>query len=185
MAHLYFESIHPFEDGNGRIGRAVSEKALSQGLNRPTLIAISYTIESEKKEYYAALQRNSTRLEIDHWLEYFCKMVLKAQDYTQSRIDFLIQKGKFYQRFSNQLNERQQKVVARIFREGVNGFTGGLSAENYMRITGTTASTATRDLQKMVELGAFVRTGERKSTRYYLNIDHPSVKKPESRRSSL
>ncbi|MEO0332612.1 MAG: DUF4172 domain-containing protein, partial [Bacteroidota bacterium] len=56
-------------------------------------------------------------------------------------------------------------------------FTGGLSAENYMRITGTTASTATRDLQKMVEWGAFVRTGERKSTRYYLNIDHPSVKK--------
>jgi len=180
IAHLYFESIHPFEDGNGRIGRAVSEKALSQGLNRPTLIAISYTIESEKKEYYAALQRNSTRLEIDHWLEYFCKMVLKAQDYTQSRIDFLIQKGKFYQRFSDQLNERQQKVVARIFREGVNGFTGGLSAKNYMRITGTTASTATRDLQKMVELEAFVRTGERKSTRYYLNIDHPSVKKQES-----
>lgn len=177
IAHLYFESIHPFEDGNGRIGRAISEKALSQSLNRPTLIAISYTIESQRKEYYSALQRYSTGLEITGWLEYFCDMVLKAQDYTQEMIDFLIEKGKLYQRFDHLLNERQKKVVERIFREGINGFKGGLSAENYIRITGTTASTATRDLQKLVELGAFIRTGERKSTRYYLNINHPSVKK--------
>ena len=177
IAHLYFESIHPFEDGNGRIGRAVSEKALSQSLNRPTLIAISYTIESQRKEYYSALQRYSTGLEITGWLEYFCTMVLKAQDYTQSMIDFLIEKGKFYQRFDDLLNERQEKVVARIFREGVSGFQGGLSAENYISITGTTASTATRDLQKLVELGALFRTGERKGTRYYLNLNHPSVKK--------
>ncbi len=177
MAHLYFESIHPFEDGNGRIGRAISEKALSQSLSRPTLIAISYTIESQKKEYYSALQRNSTGLEITAWLEYFCTMVLKAQDYTQRMIDFLIEKGKFYRRFDDLLNERQRKVVERIFREGVSGFQGGLSAENYMRITGTTASTATRDLQKLVEFGALFRTGERKGTRYYLNINHPSVKK--------
>jgi Fic family protein len=176
IAHLYFESIHPFEDGNGRIGRAISEKMLSQSLNRPILIAISYTIENQKKEYYSALQRNSMGLEITDWLVYFCEMVLKAQDHTQSIIDFLIEKGKFYRSFDEMLNERQRKVVERIFREGVSGFKGGLSAENYIRITGTTASTATRDLQKMVELGAFIRTGERKGTRYFLNIDHPSVK---------
>ena len=177
VAHLYFESIHPFEDGNGRIGRAISEKALSQSLNRPTLIAISHAIESQKKDYYAALQRNSTGLEINNWLEYFCALVLRAQDHTQSRIDFLIEKGKFYQRFDDMLNERQKKAIERIFREGVSGFKGGLSAENYITITRTTASTATRDLQKLVELGAFTRTGERKGTRYYLNINHPSVKK--------
>lgn len=177
IAHLYFESIHPFEDGNGRIGRAISEKALSQSLGRPTLIALSSTIESGKKDYYSALQRNSVGLEINDWLEYFCAMVLQAQDYTQSMIDFLIEKGKFYHRFDDLLNERQQKVIERIFREGVNGFKGGLSAENYIRITGTTASTATRDLQKLVEQGALIRTGERKGTRYYLNIDYPSVKK--------
>jgi len=175
IAHIYFESIHPFEDGNGRIGRAISEKALSQSLQRPTLIAISHTIERHKKKYYKALHQNSTSLDITNWMEYFCKMVLQAQDHTQSMIDFLIEKGKFYQRFDHILNERQRKVVARIFREGVNGFKGGLSADNYIRITGTTASTATRDLQKLVELGAFLRTGERKGTRYYLNIDHPSV----------
>lgn len=172
IAHLYFESIHPFEDGNGRIGRAISEKALSQSLKTPTLIAISHTIESDKKLYYASLQRNSLDMEINNWLEYFCNMVLKAQEYTQSIIDFLIEKGKFYHRFTDKLNDRQHKVVERIFREGVDEFKGGLSANNYTTITGATSSTATRDLQKMVELGAFIKTGERKGTRYYLTINH-------------
>jgi len=175
IAHLYFESIHPFEDGNGRIGRSISETALSQSLDRPTLIAISHTIESKKKTYYAALQSNSIGLEITNWLVYFCEMVLEAQNHTQSMIDFLIEKNKFYDRFEEQLNERQEKVVERIFREGINGFKGGLSADNYITITGTTASTATRDLQKMVEMGAFKRTGERKGTRYYVNINRSST----------
>lgn len=177
IAHLYFESIHPFEDGNGRIGRAVSEKALSQSLNRPTLIALSHIIESNKKSYYNALQSNSVGLEITDWLIYFSKMVLDAQDYTQSMIEFLIEKGKHYNRFNDLLNERQKKVVDRIFKEGVNGFKGGLSADNYITITGTTASTATRDLQKLVEIGGMIKRGQRKGTRYYLNIDHSSVEK--------
>lgn len=176
IAHLYFESIHPFEDGNGRIGRAISEKSLSQSLNRPTLIALSHVIAINKKKYYSALQSNSVGLEITDWLIYFCEMVLEAQDYTQSLIEFLIEKGKFFLRFRNLLNERQQKVVDRIFKEGINGFIGGLSADNYIKISGTTASTATRDLQKMVDLGAMIKTGQRKGTRYYLNIEHPSAK---------
>ncbi|MEQ9098908.1 MAG: Fic family protein [Imperialibacter sp.] len=175
IAHLYFESIHPFEDGNGRIGRAISEKALSQALGKPTLIAISHVIESNKKEYYEALQNNSTSLAIDQWLEYFCHLVIQAQSHTQSTIDFLIEKGKFFNRFSNALNPRQAKVIERIFKEGINGFKGGLSAENYIRITQTTASTATRDLQNLAEQGALKRTGVRKGTRYYLNIDHEST----------
>ncbi|MGS2761412.1 Fic family protein [Sinomicrobium sp. M5D2P9] len=170
IAHLYFESIHPFEDGNGRIGRALSEKVLSQYLERPTLIAISHTIESNKKMYYNALHQSSSALEITEWLEYFCEMVLRAQEYTQKMIDFLIGKTKYFQKFDKELNDRQRKVVNRIFREGIEGFQGGLSADNYIKITGTTASTATRDLQKMVRIGAFTRTGARKSTRYYLNL---------------
>lgn len=170
IAHLYFESIHPFEDGNGRIGRAISEKALSQGLGRPTLIAISHIISRRKKDYYTALHRNSVTMEVGEWLQYFSKMVLEAQDYSQGLIDFLIEKTKFYHRFDKMLNERQQKVVARMFAEGPEGFKGGLSADNYLRITGTTSSTATRDLQKLVEMGALRRTGERKGTRYTLSL---------------
>lgn len=168
IAHLYFESIHPFEDGNGRLGRAISEKALSQSLGRPTLIAISATIEKKRKDYYHALQQANRDLDIDRWLDYFCDMVLSAQDYTQSMIDFLINKSHFYRRFSDQLNARQAKVVERVFREGVEGFTGGLSAENYISISGASRATATRDLQNLVEIGALSRTGERKSTRYHL-----------------
>lgn len=175
VAHIYFESIHPFKDGNGRIGRAISERALSQSLNRPILLALSTTIEKRRKDYYDALQRNSVNLDITDWLEYFCNLVLTTLAYTQSMIDFLIEKGKFYHRHEAILNERQKRVIDRIFKEGIEGFKGGLSAKNYMTISGATASTATRDLQKLVELGALRKDGELKSTRYYLNINHSAL----------
>lgn len=169
IAHLYFESIHPFEDGNGRIGRAVSEKSLSQDLGRPTLIALSQTIERHRKEYYATLQRNSSGdLDVTDWLLFFAGVVLEAQDTTQTMIDFLIGKTKFYDRFAGLLNERQEKVIARMFKEGTQGFKGGLSAENYIRITDAPRATATRDLQDLVAKGALTKTGELRYTRYYL-----------------
>lgn len=86
-------------------------------------------------------------------------------------ISFLIRNGKFYRNFKGKLNPRQEKVVARIFRDGIDGFKGGLSAKNYMSITGAPSTTATRDLTKMVEMSAFRKTGELKSTRYYLNTE--------------
>ena len=170
IAHIYFESIHPFEDGNGRIGRAISEKALSQGLKRPTLIALAQGIERSKKQYYQALHSGSQGLDIQDWLEYFCQTILSAQDYTQKMIDFLIEKSKFYDRFADKLNERQSKVIARMFAEGIEGFKGGLSAENYISIADAARATATRDLQNLVEIGALTKTGERKYTRYYLSM---------------
>ncbi len=176
IAHIYFESIHPFEDGNGRIGRAISEKALSQGLKRPTLIALAQAIERSRKAYYAALQIGNRGLDIQDWLEYFCRTVLEAQDFTQSMIDFLIEKSKFYDRFEGKLNERQAKVIARMFAEGIDGFKGGLNAENYISISGAARATATRDLQALIEVGALKKSGERKYTRYYLSIKHESVK---------
>ncbi len=171
IAHLYFECVHPFEDGNGRIGRAISEKSLSQALGRPVLLALSHTIEENKKSYYQALERNIKDLEISDWISYFCETVLKAQEYTQRMIKFIIEKGKFYRRYDGQFNERQQKVVERIFNEGIHGFKGGLSAKNYASITGAASATTTRDLRKMVEMGAFRKIGELKSTRYFLNVE--------------
>ena len=169
-AHLYFECIHPFEDGNGRIGRAISEKSLSQSLGKPALMALSHTIQDHKKYYYEALEKNNRDLEITDWIVYFCEMVLNAQAFTQRTINFVIDKDKFYKRFNGQLNERQSKVIERIFKEGFKGFDGGLSSKNYQSITGAPSATATRDLTRLVEIGAFIKTGELKSTRYYLNI---------------
>jgi Fic family protein len=171
IAHLYFVTIHPFEDGNGRIARALAEKALSQALGQPTLIALSEIIQKNKNSYYDALHRSSRDNEITGWLVYFADTVLQAQDTTQSSIEFLIQKTKLYDRVRNMLNERQEKALARIFREGPEGFKGGLSAENYISITGAARATATRDLQDLVDKGVLIRTGALKSTRYHLKID--------------
>lgn len=171
VAHLYFECIHPFEDGNGRIGRAISEKALSQSLGKPTLIALSQVIQDDKKPYYGALEGNNRSLEINDWIEYFCSLVLEAQAHTQQTINFVIEKGKFYKRFEKRLNSRQKKVIDRVFREGFAGFRGGLSAKNYQSIAGAPSATATRDLTGLVKMGAFIKTGTLKSTRYYLNLE--------------
>ena len=170
IAHLYFECIHPFEDGNGRIGRSLAEKALAQNLNQPSLIALAWTIERKRKDYYAALERNNKELEITDWLAYFADTVLEAQRNTILRVDFYIAKAKFYERLRGRLNERQEKAIARLFKEGIDGFKGGLSAENYISITKTSRATATRDLQDLVEKGALTRTGELRHTRYLLNL---------------
>jgi len=170
LAHIYFECIHPFEDGNGRIGRALSEKALAQTLGQPTLIALAYTIERKRKDYYAALEGNNKDIEITDWMTYFANTVIEAQDTTIRRVDFYVAKAKFYERMRGKLNERQAKTIARMFQEGVDGFKGGLSAENYISIAKTSRATATRDLQDLVYKAALTRTGELRHTRYFLNL---------------
>lgn len=168
IAHLYFESIHPFEDGNGRIGRAIADKALAQGVGQPTLIALARTLESGRAQYYQALESASRDTEISGWLRYFGDAVLRAQRTSIELVEFAIAKFRFYQRHAERLNPRQQKVIARMFREGPKGFEGGLSAKNYLAIAKTSRATATRDLAGLVEMGALSRTGERRHARYAL-----------------
>jgi Fic family protein len=170
IAHLYFESIHPFEDGNGRMGRALSVKALAQTLGQPSLIALAHTIERDRRAYYEMLERSNKENEITRWLQYFAETILQAQRTTMKRVEFYIAKTKFYDRLRGKLKPRQAKVIARMFEEGVSGFKGGLSAENYISITKTSRATATRDLRDLVALGAVSRSGERRHTRYRLNI---------------
>ena len=170
IAHLFFVSIHPFEDGNGRIARALAEKALSQAVGQPSLIALSHIIQRKRSAYYDALEAANKRNEITKWLTYFAETVIDAQHHSLALIDFLMAKTKFYDRFRDSMNVRQAKVIARIFREGLEGFKGGLSAGNYITIADTSRATATRDLQELVSLGAFTASGTLKSSRYHLNI---------------
>ena len=171
MAHLYFESVHPFEDGNGRVGRAVSEKALAQCLGEPTLIALANVISRNRGAYYGALGDANTKNEITQWLLYFAHTVLDGLAYTRNCVEFFIRKTRFLERLRGEINPRQEKCLLRMLEEGLDGFTGGLSAKNYISITGATRPTATRDLSDLVSKGALLRTGKRKYTRYYLNID--------------
>lgn len=170
VAHLWFESIHPFEDGNGRIGRAISEKALAQGLSTPAITGMAGTLLKHRKAYYAALESASRGVEIDDWLEWFSSHALEAQTRTLAQVEYTLAKSRFFDDFRGKLNLRQEKALLRMFAAGREGFTGGLSAANYMSITGATTATTTRDLADLVSVGAMVRTGDRKSTRYSLNF---------------
>lgn len=170
VAHVYFESIHPFEDGNGRIGRAIVEKMLSQSIGRPVLIAISKVLEYRKKEYYAALEKCNRTLKIDSWVEFFSEAILQAEKESATLLNFLIEKSKMMNRLKGLINPRQEKVLLRMFESGPEGFKGGLSAENYIKIADTSRATATRDLADLLELKALTKTGELRHTRYWLNL---------------
>ena len=169
IAHLYFESIHPFEDGNGRIGRALIEKCLSESLNRQLLLRISTAIDANKKQYYAALNKASKTLEINYWLVYFAKLLIEAQQQTLNVINLSIKKARFFDTHKNDLNERQLKVLKKVIDQGAEAFEGGMSAKKYMSITKTTKATATRDLQELVKSGLFLPQGDGRSTHYILN----------------
>jgi Fic family protein len=170
IAHLYFESVHPFEDGNGRVGRAISEKALAQGIGRPTLTALAATILLRRKAYYAALEHASGTLDATDWLAWFAGVAIEAQRRTTARIEFLIDKSRLMGRLRGQLSERQEKALLRMLREGPDGFQGGLSAGNYMTITGASPATATRDLVDLIEKGALRREGEKRHARYFAEV---------------
>jgi Fic family protein len=170
IAHLYFESIHPFEDGNGRIGRAIAEKAMAQSFGNPLLVALATTILAHQKSYYEALEKANKQIDVSAWLSWFADVALEAQRRTITQVEFLIAKTKLLDRLRGHINDRQQKALLRIFREGPEGFKGGMSAGNYSTITGASPATTTRDLADLTEKGALVRTGERKHARYALNL---------------
>jgi Fic family protein len=170
IAHLYFVSIHPFEDGNGRIGRTIAEKALAQNLRSPTLTALAATILLKRKAYYSALENGNASNEISRWLGWFAATTIEAQRRTLSWIEFAIGKARLLDQLRGRLNMRQEKALLRLFEEGPQVFKGGLSASNYSAITKATPATTTRDLFDLVAKGALTRSGERKHARYQLGI---------------
>jgi len=179
IAHFYFECIHPFEDGNGRIGRAIAEKALAQGLGHPPLTALAITLLARRKAYYEALERNNAETELTDWLRWFAGVSIEAQRRSTALIEFLLDKTRLLDRLKGEWNARQQKALLRVLREGPEGFKGGLSAGNYATITGASAPTATRDLADLVAKGALTRSGERRYARYRANIELRPVKRVE------
>ena len=130
VAHLYFESIHPFEDGNGRIGRAIAEKALSQGFDHPIMFSISKSIEENRSAYYIALQNAQQKLDLTKWIQWFASIIIFAQDDAEKTIQFTVKKVKFFDKYDKNFNERQRKVINRILEEGFNGFKGGMNVKN-------------------------------------------------------
>lgn len=172
IAHLYFECIHPFDDGNGRIGRAIAEKALSQDLNSPIYFSLSTPIEKNKKAYYDQLGKASrNHLDITPWLEYFLSLLIAAEQESQIILNHTLKKAQFWKTYAHQLNTRQEKLLQRMFQEGIKGFEGGISAKKYMKMLDVSKATATRDLSDLYQKGCLRKLpGEGRSTRYALCI---------------
>jgi Fic family protein len=169
IAHLYFLSIHPFEDGNGRIGRALAEKAASQALGRPVPFSLSQAIIENKRAYYDALMAGQRTLDLTEWVAYFLQLSLAAMEDAGRRIGFVLDATRFWDDHGASLNERQRMVIRRMMRDGPEGFEGGMNARKYIALTGTSKATATRDLQTLVTKGILRPIGGGgRSTRYAL-----------------
>lgn len=168
IAHLYFETVHPFEDGNGRIGRAIAEKCLSTSLGHPVLLSISSIIERNKKQYYAALKEAQSTMNIDNWLVYFAGVLVQAQQEAVNMVQFTVKNNNLLQQFRDVLNERELKVLKKMLATGMAGFQGGMTAKKYMSITKASKATSTRDLQHLHELGILALKGAGRSTFYEL-----------------
>ena len=155
VAHLWFETIHPFDDGNGRVGRAIADQALSQGLGFPTLGCLATAIEGNKKDYYRELnaaQRGDDQLHV--WLDFFTRMAVEAQRIALAQVGFVLDKARFFDRFGDQLNERQRKALDAVFRRGQARVAHGITPRNYRKITRCSPRTAGRDIAGLVEMGA-------------------------------
>ena len=170
IIHIHFESIHPFEDGNGRIGRAIIDHILSNALEMPVPFSVSQALQLRQQEYYQALGSARKDLDATEWMRFFLEVLVKSIDLAKDYVTFTLQKAAMLDNIQNSISANQKKVLLKLFDKGPNGFDGGLSAKNYMSITRTSRATATRDLAELVDLGVLNRTGAGRSTRYELNL---------------
>jgi Fic family protein len=175
VAHLWFESIHPFDDGNGRVGREIADHALSQYLGYPTTACLATAIEADRKSYYLQLEKASRgSLDINAWLDYFSDTVNEAQEIAREEVDFVLAKTRFYETYGDQLNDRQARMVSRVFAEGRKGFEGGITTKKYEAITRCPNRTASRDLSDLVAKGIIIPLpGGGRITRYELTTVEP------------
>ena len=178
LAHLWFESIHPFEDGNGRLGRAIVDLALAQAVG-PTarLLGMSRQLLAVKVAYYDALNRaQSGALDVTLWVQWFVQALTQACIQSQAVVKQALDKASLRQRATSlAVNERQSKVLNRLLEAGSSelggGFLGGMTAEKYSQITGSSKATATRDLAALLRHGLLKVEGVGKATRYAVNVE--------------
>ena len=176
IAHLWFEVIHPFDDGNGRVGRAIADHALSQSLGYPTTACLATAIEGDKKSYYLQLEKASRgSLDVKIWLDYFANSVINAQEIAREEVGFVLAKTRFYEAYGDQMNDRQARMVSRVFVEGRKGFEGGITTKKYEAITKCPNRTASRDLSDLVAKGIIMPLpGGGRTTRYELTVVEPN-----------
>ena len=173
IAHLYFVTIHPFEDGNGRMARALTDLALAQEEKTGTrLYSLSTQIHKEKKAYYDKLdvvQKGGGDITV--WLSWFLEIYAHSIESSFEIIKGAMMSQKFYSNIANiALNERQLKVLGKMVEKLPDDYTGGLTNKKYTAITKVSIATVKRDIKEMVDQGILI-VGEEKgrSTKYQIN----------------
>jgi Fic family protein len=174
MAHLWFETIHPFEDGNGRIGRALVEMALAQDLKtEQRLWSLSQQIWQQRSAYYDQLQAatGSGNMDITPWVQWFVGCIQKAADSSWEQMQSAMRKTRFWVELREQypsLTPTQSKAINKLYDAGPEGFSGGMSTEKYVNLCGVSRATAYRELTALCDAGLLVQTGSGRGTRYQL-----------------
>ena len=171
LAHAWFELVHPFEDGNGRVGRALLDRALAQDEGRAArLYSMSARIAAVRDEYYDALGELSRGdLDATDWLRWFLRQVEAAARSSEDTVQRVLFKARYWiQHAQKPLNERQRKALNVLLDAGPEGFVGGMTNRKYASLTHTSPATAQRDLAQLVELGSLVLVGAGRGARYEL-----------------
>ena len=174
IAHLWFESIHPFEDGNGRVGRAIADLALAQDVGAAVRVfGLSRQLLESRKAYYDALnQAQRGGLNVTAWVLWFVLSFTAGCVRSQQVVRGAIQKATYWQRANgNRINLRQRKVLLRLLEAGDGGFLDGMTTVKYSKITAVSKPTATRDLTELLRWKLLVATGVGKATRYAVNVE--------------
>jgi Fic family protein len=171
LAHLWFVTIHPFDDGNGRIARAIADMALARSENNgQRFYSMSAQIRRERDDYYAMLERSQkATLDVTAWQEWFLHCLQRAIEASQETLREVLQKAHFWKRFAQQpFNTRQLKVLNRL----LDGFEGKLTTSKWAKLTKSSQDTAHRDILDLVERGALQKDpGGGRSTSYSLVAD--------------
>lgn len=172
VAHAWFELIHPFEDGNGRVGRALLDRALAQDEERPTrLYSLSARFMAVRSEYYDALQALSVgTLDATDWLLWFLDQITAACSDSARTIERILAKARFWMRHGQSgLNARQQKALNVLLEAGPAGFVGGMTNKKYAHLNRVSPATAQRDLAELTARGILSALGGGRSIRYELS----------------
>lgn len=174
IAHFWFVTLHPFDDGNGRLTRAITDLALAQGEHQAIrFYAMSASILDDRKGYYRILEATQKgELDITPWLEWFLQTLLRALQQALTRIDRVLAKARFWQQHRQQaLSAEQIKVLNRLLDGGEAGFENGISAAQYQAVAKVSKATATRHLVELLEKGYLHKLpGGGRSTRYQIDF---------------
>jgi len=174
IAHFWFVTIHPFDDGNGRIARALTDMALAQDEKlEMRFYSLSSQIMEECGDYYDVLEKCSKgKSDLTAWLSWFLGCANRAMQKSERIIGNVLAKADFWQRFSQiTMNERQRKVVNRLLDTGAGQFQGGLTTRKYVSLTKTSRATAFREISDLVDKKVLQQnsTGKGRSVSYDLN----------------